>query len=63
MHGVSGGQGSGFCVEHDGSGDVIDGDQRRGGGRGRIYDDPHCQFDLNAIVLEAFGETLLADPG
>jgi len=31
--------------------------------RTRISDDPHCQFDLNAIVLDAFGTTLLADPG
>ena len=36
---------------------------KAGRGRGNIYDDPHCQFDLNSVVLDAFGVTLLADPG
>ncbi len=36
---------------------------KAGRGRGMIYDDPHCQFDLNSILLDAFGTTLLADPG
>ncbi|MCL2640580.1 MAG: heparinase II/III-family protein [Phycisphaerales bacterium] len=36
---------------------------KAGRARGEIYDDPHCQFDLNTIILEAFGQTLLADPG
>ncbi|MCL2647129.1 MAG: heparinase II/III-family protein [Phycisphaerales bacterium] len=31
--------------------------------RGEIYDDPHCQFDLNAVILDAFGQSLFADPG
>jgi hypothetical protein len=31
--------------------------------RGKIYDDPHCQFDLNSIILDAFGKSLIADPG
>ncbi|MFB3891780.1 MAG: heparinase II/III family protein [Phycisphaerae bacterium] len=36
---------------------------KAGRARGNIYDDPHCQFDLNTIVLDAFGQSLLADPG
>ena len=36
---------------------------KAGRARGQIYDDPHCQFDLNSVVLEAYGTTLLADPG
>ncbi|KPJ52677.1 MAG: hypothetical protein AMS16_06065 [Planctomycetes bacterium DG_58] len=36
---------------------------KAGRARGRIFDDPHCQFDLNSVVLDAFGVTLLADPG
>ena len=31
--------------------------------RGAVFDDPHCHADLNAIVVEAYGRTLLADPG
>ncbi|MCK6472122.1 MAG: heparinase II/III-family protein [Planctomycetes bacterium] len=36
---------------------------KAGRARGRVYDDPHSQFDLNSVVLEAYGEPLLADPG
>jgi hypothetical protein len=36
---------------------------KAGRARGTVYDDPHCQFDLNAVVLDAFGVNLLADPG
>jgi len=36
---------------------------KAGRARGKIFDDPHCQFDLNSVVLDAFGENLLADPG
>lgn len=36
---------------------------KAGRARGLVYDDPHSQFDLNSVVLEAFGEPLLADPG
>jgi hypothetical protein len=36
---------------------------KAGRARGNIYDDPHCQFDLNAVNLDAFGQPLLADPG
>lgn len=36
---------------------------KAGRGEGSIYAAPHCQFDLNSIVLDAFGTTLLADPG
>jgi hypothetical protein len=36
---------------------------KAGRARGAVYDDPHCQFDLNSVVLEAYGRTLLADPG
>lgn len=36
---------------------------KAGRARGKVYDDPHSQFDLNSVVLEAFGEPLLADPG
>ena len=36
---------------------------KAGRARGLIYDGPHCQFDLNSIVLDAFGACLLADPG
>ncbi len=36
---------------------------KAGRGLGSILDDPHCQFDLNSIVLDAFGTTLIADPG
>ena len=34
-----------------------------GRARGRITDHPHCHFDLNAVVVEAFGAPLIADPG
>jgi hypothetical protein len=36
---------------------------KAGRARGTVFDDPHCQFDLNSVVLDAFGVTLLADPG
>jgi hypothetical protein len=36
---------------------------KAGRARGTVYDDPHCQFDLNSVLLEAFGSPLLADPG
>ena len=36
---------------------------KAGRARGKICDDPHCQFDLNSVVLDAYGATLLADPG
>lgn len=36
---------------------------KAGRARGLIYDGPHCQFDLSSIVLDAFGATLIADPG
>ncbi|PCJ61802.1 MAG: hypothetical protein COA79_05760 [Planctomycetota bacterium] len=36
---------------------------KAGRARGKVFDDPHCQFDLNSVVLDAFGTTLLADPG
>jgi len=36
---------------------------KAGRARGTAYDDPHCQFDLNSVLLEAFGAVLLADPG
>ncbi len=36
---------------------------KSGRGLGMISDDPHCQYDLNSIVLDAFGTTLIADPG
>ena len=36
---------------------------KAGRARAAIFDSPHCQYDLNAVILEAFGSTLLADPG
>ncbi len=36
---------------------------KAGRARGKDYDDPHCQFDLNSVVLDAYGKSLLADPG
>ena len=36
---------------------------KAGRARGHVYDDAHCQFDLNSVVLDGLGTTLLADPG
>lgn len=36
---------------------------KAGRSRGKDFDDPHCQSDLNSVVLEAHGRALLADPG
>lgn len=36
---------------------------KAGRARAPIYDGPHCQFDLNSVVLDAFGAALIADPG
>ncbi|MBA3709309.1 MAG: heparinase II/III family protein [Planctomycetes bacterium] len=36
---------------------------KAGRARGLVFDDPHCQSDLNTVVLDGFGTTLLADPG
>jgi hypothetical protein len=36
---------------------------KAGRARGSIYDDPHCKFDLNSVAVDAFGESLLANPG